>query len=424
MTKQQSKMMDRVWLVAGGAVLATVGLGLGVSSTAKAQSGGPGAPVFIGEQGKLGGPMTGYAWVAASAGTTVSSPSPCNENGCFKETRGQLCTRGVIPALQCTGRGTSSFSCDWKENWGVVLGMNTTSSAGPWDTGAPSSVSVAYRGGRATYRLNAHVSGEPESKVYCIDAYQSGQVADARAFRSSCWSESGEALGNFQKVDKLSLEVMPAESAVSFDYCVTSIAVNGPAAASRAGGPDAAAHVVIEDNGKLGGPMSGYSWVAGGAGATFTAPHPCNEYGCFSNTQGRLCAQGNIAPLACTGQGTPQLSCNWAANWGAMIGLNANLATKAWGPSAPSSVALRFSGPPADYRLMAHVAGDPDTTVYCIDHYQSGQAATAQMLKSRCWADSGEALASYGAVDKIGLQVMSAEAAVPIDVCISDVALW
>ena len=106
-----------------------------------------------------------------------------------------------------------------------------------------------------------------------------------------------------------------------------------------------------------------------------------------------------------------------------MIGLNANLARKAWGTSAPSTVALSFSGPPADYRLMAHVAGDPDTTVYCVDHYQSGQGAPAQILKSKCWSDSGEALASYGAVDKIGLQIMSAESSVPIDVCISDIVL-
>jgi hypothetical protein len=301
--------------------------------------------------------------------------------------------------------------------------MNTSGSGGPWDSNAPSSVSIAYRGGRATYRLNAHVAGQPESKVYCIDAYQSGQVVDAQAFRSSCWSDSGEALGGFQKVDKLSLEVMPAESPVSFDYCVTAIAVNGSAAAGRPGGRDDAAHVVIEDNGKLGGPMSGYAWVAGGTGAKFTMPQPCNQYGCFSKTEGRLCAQGQIAPLVCTGQGTPQLSCNWQANWGAMIGLNANLSRTAWGASAPSTVELSFTGPPADYRLMAHVAGDPDTTVYCVDHYQSGQTATAQRLKSKCWSDSGEELASYKAVDKIGLQIMSAQASVPIDLCISDIAL-
>ena len=106
--------------------------------------------------------------------------------------------------------------------------------------------------------------------------------------------------------------------------------------------------------------MGGYAWVAGGAGTTFSAPQSCNDSGCFRNTQGRLCTKGTIAPLACTGEGTPLLSCDWSPNWGAMIGMNANLARGPWGAAAPSAVAVTFAGPPAGYRLMAHVAGDPE----------------------------------------------------------------
>lgn len=48
---------------------------------------------------------------------------------------------------------------------------------------------------------------------------------------------------------------------------------------------------------------------------------------------------------------------------------------------------------------------------------------TADVLKSKCWSNSGDLLPSYQVVDRIGLQIMSGQAAVPIDVCISDIAL-
>jgi FecR protein len=415
MNKNHSKRTRRpARLVAAASAIGALGL-LATASSA-APPAGHGSPVFIGADGKLSGPLTGYAWVAASTEATIISPSPCNTRGCFKDTKGQLCTRGHIPALRCTGHGTAQFSCNWDTDWGATIGMNTAGNGGPWLATAPSSVSIAYQGGRGTYRLNAHVAGDPAAKVYCVDGYQSGQVVAAGMLKTACWSDSGEALDDFQRVDQLNLEVVAAESPTSYDYCLTDIAVNGSAGQAVDNG-----HVLIEDSGKLGGQMSGYAWVAGGAGTSFSTPQPCNKNGCFSNTQGRLCAKGTIAPLACTGLGTPQLSCDWAANWGGMIGLNANVAVTAWGANAPSAVAVTFSGPSADYRLMAHVAGDPDAESYCIDGYQSGQVVEPRMLKTKCWSEGGAPLANFQTVDKIGLQIMAAATAVPIDVCISDV---
>ena len=399
------------------AAASTVGvLGLLATASSAAPPAGRGSPVFIGADGGLSGPMTGYAWVAASAEATILSPSPCNSRGCFKDTKGQLCTRGSIPALRCTGHGTANFSCNWESDWGATIGMNTAGNGGPWLATAPSSVSIAYHGGPGTYRLNAHVAGDPAAKVYCVDGYQSGQVVAAGMLKTACWSDSGEALDDLQRVDHLDLEIASAESPISYDYCVTDLAVNGSA------GPIVDdSHVLIEDSGKLAGRMSGYAWVAGGSGTSFTTPQPCNQNGCFSNTQGRLCAKGTIAPLACTGLGTSQLSCDWTANWGGMIGLNANVAVTAWGTTAPSTVAVTFTGLAADYRLMAHVAGNPDSESYCFDGYQSGQVVEPSMLKTKCWSDSGSPLATFRTVDKLGLQIMAAETAVPIDVCVSDI---
>jgi hypothetical protein len=416
MDKNHTKRPKRPTRLAAASAVGALGLLAAASSAAPPA--GHGSPVFIGADGKLSGPMTGYAWVAAGAEGTILSPSPCNSRGCFKDTKGQLCTLGRIPPLRCTGHGTAQFSCNWPSNWGATIGMNTADNGGPWLATSPSSISIAYHGGRGTYRLNAHVAGDPPEKVYCVDGYQSGQVVAAGMLKTACWSDSGEALGDFQRVDQLNLEIVAAESPTSYDYCVTDIAVNG-----SAGQGVADSHVVIEDSGKLGGKMSGYAWVAGGVGTSFTTPKACNQNGCFSNTQGHLCARGTIAPLACTGLGTPQLSCDWAANWGGMIGLNANLAVAAWGADAPSTVAVTFSGPSADYRLMAHVSGDPDAESYCIDGYQSGQVVEPRMLKKKCWSDSGVPLTTFQTIDKIGLQIMAAETAVPIDVCISDIAV-
>lgn len=422
MTPKPSKSLKQrvrrtAFAAAAGAALAA-GAGVPAPTADAAPPPGRGSPVSIGEDGQLGGPMTGYAWVAAGSGATIASPSPCDDQGCFKDTHGALCTRGTIPPLACTGQGTPQLSCDWASNWGAVIGLDTTSDGAAWLAGGPSTVSIAYRGGRAAYRLNAHVAGDPNERQYCVDGYQSGQVAAAGMFKSACWSDSGDALPDFQKVDKLSLQVLPNGGPQAYDVCVTGIAVNG-----SAGPPARNQHVAIEQNGKLAGPMSGYAWVAGGSGTSFTVPAACGPNGCFANPDARLCAKGSIAPLTCTGQGTPQLACDWASNWGGMIGLNPKAANRPWGSTAPSALAISFTGPPAEYRLMAHVAGTPETDVYCVERYESGQLTQAADLRTACWSDGGARLTSFQNVDKIGLQVMSAQGAtVPIDLCIDDIA--
>jgi ferric-dicitrate binding protein FerR (iron transport regulator) len=417
--KRSTSDKQRVRRTALAVASAGLAMGAGVATTSAdaAPPAGRGSPVFIGEDGRLGGPMTGYAWVAAGAGVTVSSPASCDSRGCFKETHGALCARGNIPALVCTGQGTAQLSCDWTSNWGAMIGLDVTADHGPWLANAPSTVSIAYRGDRATYRLNAHLAGDPYEKQYCVDGYQSGQVVAAGMFKSACWSDSGDALPDFQRVDKLSLQTLPNGSPQTYDVCVTAIAVNG-----AAGPQPRTQHVAIGQNGRLAGPMNGYAWVAGGSGTSFTTPASCGPGGCFANPDARLCAKGSIAPLQCTGQGTPQRSCDWASNWGGMIGLNPNAANVPWGDRAPSAVAVTFTGPPAEYRLMAHVAGTPEKDVYCVERYPSGRFAQAQDLRTACWSDGGVPLTTFQNVDKIGLQVMSDGVAVPIDLCIDDIA--
>lgn len=186
--------------------------------------------VRIGEYGKLEGALNGWAWVFPSAGTTITTPSPCNNSGCFKNTGGQLCTQGTIPALSCTGQGTPQIQCNWASNWGMVLGLNTHEPRGPWGDNAPVRIGVNYSsapagGSVGHFRLQAHVAGDPESKQYCVDNYSPGALVRASDLKSQCWFNTGEVLGSFSTVDIVGLVRVSDYTPVNFDFCITAVLV-------------------------------------------------------------------------------------------------------------------------------------------------------------------------------------------------------
>ena len=189
-----------------------------------------------------------------------------------------------------------------------------------------------------------------------------------------------------------------------------------PADAAPAGAPQQ-----IADDGKLSGGLTGYAWVAGGTGTTWISPNPCNDQVCFTNTGGVLCAQGSIAALTCT---SPS-SCDWDTNWGAMIGWNPTpVPHQAWGVAALVGIAVTYAGGPGEYRLMAHVAGDPDSKVYCVERYVSETVAPPSAFLSQCWANAGDVLPDFAGVDVLGLQLISAPAPIDFNICISAIALF
>jgi len=180
----------------------------------------------IDDSGKLGGTLSGYAWVAKGTGTTLVAPNPCNDQGCFTNTGGSLCTSGSIAALACTNPGTAQIACDWDTNWGVMIGWNVTPvSHQAWGTTASSGMAVSYAGQTGEYRLMAHVAGDPDSKVYCIENYVSGQVAKPAAFLSQCWANTGDVLPDFQGVDLFGVQLISAQTPIDFDYCVSAISL-------------------------------------------------------------------------------------------------------------------------------------------------------------------------------------------------------
>ena len=186
--------------------------------------------------------------------------------------------------------------------------------------------------------------------------------------------------------------------------------------------PDAAGQTqTVSDYGQLGGALSGYAWVAGGTGTTWISPNPCNDQGCFTNTGGVLCAQGSIAALTCTSDS----ACDWDTNWGAMIGWNPTpVQHEAWGAAAMAGIAVTYTGGAGEYRLMTHVAGDPDSKVYCVERYVSGSLAVPSQFLSQCWNNSGDVLPSFAVVDTLGLQLISAKAPIDFDICISAITLF
>jgi hypothetical protein len=218
-------------------------------------------------------------------------------------------------------------------------------------------------------------------------------------------------------------------------------ACNGNSLASSAPSPDAGAAAIsssdaapapsdlalagrpqaIGNDGLISGDFSGYAWVAGGAGTTWLSPNPCSEQGCFLDTGGILCAQGSIAALTCS---SPS-ACDWDVDWGAMIGWNPTATQhQAWGGAAASAMAVTFTGVPGEYRLMAHVAGDPDSKVYCVEDYPSGRAVVPSDFLSECWSNAGDALPDFGAADVFGLQLIAAPDPIDFEFCVSAITLF
>jgi hypothetical protein len=192
-----------------------------------------------------------------------------------------------------------------------------------------------------------------------------------------------------------------------------------PTATEVAATKGEAHRVFIANRGKLVGAMSGFAWGAGGEGTLFRAPNPCDEKSCFKGTDNALCVQGTIPALRCADGG---VSCDWESDWGAKIGLDVGRPGEPWGPAAPTAISIEYTGGPVTVRLTAHRAGDPPGKDYCVDRYASGATVSAARFTAHCWTKSGDPLPDLASVDKVGLQVPSANDPIAFDYCIS--AIW
>jgi hypothetical protein len=182
--------------------------------------------------------------------------------------------------------------------------------------------------------------------------------------------------------------------------------------------------VTIAADGSLSNGMSGHAWLSSGTGASFNLPVANLEHARLQPALGKLCTQGRMTPWSCVNEGTPTIRCNWDRNWGVAVGVFVADNEGAWGPRAPSALALDFHGRSAKYRLAVHRKGDPHDKVFCMENYRSGELAKPAQLKSRCWDDAGETLSDFTGVDHISLQFLAGTEYVAFRYCIGGITLY
>jgi ferric-dicitrate binding protein FerR (iron transport regulator) len=179
--------------------------------------------VVIGETGQLANGFTGATWIASGDGTSFSSPSSWEGRARLLPEAGLLCTSGTVAGLSCLNEGMPQMQCNWGRNWGVAIGWHARADHQAWGDEAARGIAVEFRGRSASYRLNAHLKGDPLERVYCIENYKSGQVVRPSMFKSECWFDKGETLEDFRQVDTFNLQFSSGMSYVAFRYCVSAI---------------------------------------------------------------------------------------------------------------------------------------------------------------------------------------------------------
>jgi len=182
--------------------------------------------------------------------------------------------------------------------------------------------------------------------------------------------------------------------------------------------------VTIDTYGQLNGGFNGFAWVETGEGTTLSDPASWEGRTHLQTEDGLLCASGTVAALSCVNEGMPQVSCNWARNWGVAIGWSARADKKAWGIEATSAIAVEFRGRSSSYRLNVHRKDDPPEKMYCIENYKSGQVVRPAMFKSKCWSDTGVSLSDFEGVDLFNLQFASGMNYVAFRYCITGITVY
>lgn len=181
--------------------------------------------VVFGETGQLANGFTGATWIASGDGTSFSTPSTWDGRAHLLPEAGLLCTRGTVAGLSCVNEGTPKIFCNWARNWGLAIGWHARSDQKAWGDEAAGGIAVEFRGRSASYRLNAHLKGDPSERIYCIENYKSGQVVRPSMFKSECWFDKGDTLEDFQRVDTFNLQFTSGMSYVAFRYCVSAITI-------------------------------------------------------------------------------------------------------------------------------------------------------------------------------------------------------
>ena len=137
-----------------------------------------------------------------------------------------LCTSVRVPALFCSGNSNPGLeSCDRETNWGVVLAWNPRANQRAWGAATAGRISFEYQGATGLYRLVAHREGDPDTRLYCVNAYASGQVVSPSDFRIECWTQGGAVLPDFSSVDTFALHRPSTNNRQTLRLCISSVSL-------------------------------------------------------------------------------------------------------------------------------------------------------------------------------------------------------
>jgi hypothetical protein len=192
-------------------------------------AGGSNRVTFVDNQAQ--GPMTGIGWVDLGIQDAVSSPTcegatitnaePCSTTYEWSSSTA-LCMTGKVPALP-----TGAMQSDYDDNWGVLLGVNSTDPPGGGIGQSFKTIILNVTGSPSTgLRASVHRKGDSEKTSYCA-TFISGAKINLNAFNTKCWGEASTVYLNSEDIpaiDWVGVMVPSGFSSVSVNnLCLTSI---------------------------------------------------------------------------------------------------------------------------------------------------------------------------------------------------------
>jgi hypothetical protein len=155
-------------------------------------------------------------------------------------TTNSLCISGNVPPVTpCSGgtatttttNGSVTVTCgptettsfDYGEDWGAIVGVESTGCAGGTLSIEPTSITVNFTGtptGSGGILLGVVIGGIQ----YCVEQYESGQTLTAANLTEQCWNIGGASPASLAGISKVQLEITSGAGGFSFtDFCMTGI---------------------------------------------------------------------------------------------------------------------------------------------------------------------------------------------------------
>jgi hypothetical protein len=182
--------------------------------------------------------------IGAATDNSCTGPQTCPTTGrtVWNKTD-QLCITGAMPVVA---------AADYKHNWGLQIGMNTSAppaaeggqTFGEMHPGASySSIAFTYTGDvtptNTAIRLILHTKGmaaDCSDNPYCATVTASGKVIPLSSFNTACWdgsgtdfdpaaADDGTHLNGLQNIDKIGIQISSDDKKAYTvtNFCVQSI---------------------------------------------------------------------------------------------------------------------------------------------------------------------------------------------------------